>query len=306
VVPLIYGGLPMRMLDLPGLEGLPDERVEVASIQVSPGYFRTLGVRLLAGRDFDSTDFRGAAYAAVISENLARHFFPDRNPIGEQIGFRGSSERMQIVGMVADAKQLDLRSPAQWTVYLSRAQWPDEGDRAVFAVRTTVDPVQLIPAARSIILEALPDVRIRHLHPMSELLSITVGKERSLAMLSVAFGALALVLAAVGLYGVMAFQVSARRREIGVRMALGAGRGQVMRMVMRQALALVVIGVAIGVPLALMGARSLRALLYGVTPFDPLPLAISVAVLILVGALASLLPSRSAAGVDPLIAIRSE
>ena len=214
---------------------------------------------------------------------------------------------MQIVGVVADAKQVDLRAPAPWTVYEAREQKPQAwGDRAVFAVRTTVPPAQLVPAFRAVILEALPGIRIRHVHPMEDLLAITVGKERALAMLSVAFGLLAVVLASVGLYGVMAFQVSARTREIGVRMALGASRAQVIRMVVGQGLTLVILGVAIGVPLAIAGARSLRALLYGVTPFDPLTLAASSVVLVAVGVVASLLPSRNAARVDPLIAIRSE
>ena len=125
-------------------------------------------------------------------------------------------------------------------------------------------------------------------------------------MLSVAFGLLAVVLASVGLYGVMAFQVSARSRGIGVRMALGASRAQVIRMVVGQGLTLVILGVAIGLPLAIAGARSLRALLYGVTPFDPVTLASASFVLVGVGVVASLLPSRNAARVDPLIAIRSE
>jgi predicted permease len=306
VVPLIYGGLPTAELNLLGLEDLPASQVEVATFPVGPGYFETLGIGLLAGRDFDSTDVRGAPEVAIISENLALHFFNDRNPIGESIGFRGENRAIQVVGVVADAKQVDLRSPAPWTIYLASAQSAELGDRAVFAVRTTVDAELIVPAARAVILDALPNIRIRHVHPMSELLSMTVGKERALAMLSVAFGVLAVILAAVGLYGVMAFQVSARKREIGVRMALGAGTGHVVRMVIRQALTLVVIGVAIGVPLALAGAQSMRALLYGVTPFDPAPLGISAAVLVTVGLVSSLLPSRNAVRVDPLIAIRSE
>ena len=307
VVPLIYGGLPSGYLDLPGLESSPESDVEVAVIDVGPGYFGTMGIRLIAGRDFDSTDVRGSAHVAVVSENMAMHFFNERNPIGKSFRYRGGEESIQIVGVVADAKQVDLRAPAPWTVYEARAQKPQAwGDRAVFAVRTTVPPAQLVPAFRAVILEALPGIRIRHVHPMTELLSITVGKERALAMLSVAFGLLAVVLASVGLYGVMAFQVSARTREIGVRMALGASRAQVIRMVVGQGFTLVILGVAIGVPLAIAGARSLRALLYGVTPFDPVTLAAASVVLIAVGAVASLLPSRNAARVDPLIAIRSE
>jgi len=307
VVPLIYGGLPTKLLDAPGFENASDDQVEVASFPVAPRYFATLGISLVAGRDFNQQDLVGSPRVAVISEHLAREFFPGRTPIGQPIGFRGGSGRdMTVVGVVADAKQTDLRSPAPNTVYVSRTQSSDVSQRAVFAIRTTVPPAQLVPPARAIILGELPKVRIRHLLPMTDLLSTTVSRESALAALSVAFGFLALLLAAIGLYGVMAFQVSARTREIGVRMALGARRMQVMWMVIAQGLRVVAIGVVVGIPFALAGARSLRALLYGVTPFDPTPLAEGAAVLVIVGVVAALIPSRSAARVDPLVAIRCE
>ena len=309
VVPLIYGGLPTKTLDAPGFESASDDQVEVASFAVAPRYFETLGIQLVAGRDFNNRDVIGGPRVAVISEHLAHDFFAGRNPIGQTIGFRGAEgggRNMTIVGVVADAKQSDLRSPAPNTVYLSRTQHPDITDRAVFAIRTTVPPATLVAPARAIILGELPKVRIRHLLPMTDLLSMTVSRESALAALSVVFGFVALLLAAVGLYGVMAFQVSARTREIGVRMALGARRTEVMRLVIAQALRIVAIGVVLGIPFALAGARSLRALLYGVTPFDPAPLALGAAVLVVVGMLAALIPSRNAARVDPLVAIRCE
>jgi predicted permease len=313
VVPLIYGGLPTRLLDAPGFENATDDQVEVASFAVAPRYFETLGISLVRGRDFNEQDVIGSPKVAVISDHLAKTFFPGQNPIGQAIGFRGSRRRdMTIVGVVADAKQTDLRSPAPNTVYLSRRQPDMSGpggfvdDRAVFAIRTTVPPSQLVAPARAIILGELPKIRIRHVHPMADLLADAVGRESALASLSVAFGAVALLLAAIGLYGVMAFQVSARTREIGVRMALGARRSQVVRMVIGQALRVVAIGVALGIPFALVGARSLRALLYGITPFDPTTLATGATVLVIVGTLAALIPSRNAARVDPLVAIRCE
>jgi predicted permease len=307
VVPLIYGGLPTKTLDAPGFESATDDQVEVASFTVAPRYFETLGITLIAGRDFNDRDVVGSPKVAVVSEHFVRDYFPGKNPIGQAIGFRDSSGRnLTIVGVVADAKQADLRSTAPSTVYLDRRQWPDVSQRAVFAIRTTVPPATLIAPARAIILGELPKVRIRHLLPMTDLLSMTVGRESALAGLSVVFGSVALLLAAIGLYGVMAFQVSARTREIGVRMALGARRVQVMRMVIGQALRVIVIGVAVGIPFALAGANSLRALLYGVTPFDPAPLALGAAVLVIVGTLAALVPSRNAARVDPLAAIRCE
>jgi predicted permease len=307
VVPLIYGGLPTKTLDAPGFESATDDQVEVASFTVAPRYFETLGIRLIAGRDFNDRDVVGSPKVAVVSEHFVRDYFPGKNPIGQAIGFRDSSGRnLTIVGVVADAKQADLRSAAPSTVYLDRRQWPDVCQRAVFAIRTTVPPATLVAPARAIILGELPKVRVRHLLPMTDLLSMTVGRESALAGLSVVFGSVALLLAAIGLYGVMAFQVSARTREIGVRMALGARRVQVMRMVIGQALRVIAIGVAAGIPFALAGANSLRALLYGVTPFDPVPLAFGAAVLVIVGTLAALIPSRNAARVDPLAAIRCE
>jgi putative ABC transport system permease protein len=309
VVPLIYGGLPTRLLDAPGFENASDDQVEVASFSVAPRYFETLGITLVAGRDFNDHDVVGSPRVAVISEHLARDFFPGRSPMGQSIGFRGADgagRDLTIVGVVADAKQSDLRSPAPNTVYLTRRQWPDLSDRAVFAIRTSVPAAQLVTPARAIILGELPRIRIRHLLPMTDLLSMTVGRESALAYLAVAFGFVALFLAAIGLYGVMAFQVSARTREIGVRMALGARRSQVVRMVIGQALLVVAVGVGVGIPFALVGARSLRALLYGITPFDPAPLASGAVVLVIVGALAALIPSRRAARVDPLVALRCE
>ena len=307
VVPLIYRGLPTKVLDAPGFEKASDDAVEVASFAVAPRYFETLGITLVAGRDFNEQDVVGSQKVAVVSEHLARDYFAGKNPIGQTIGFRNADGRnLTIVGVVADAKQYNLRSPAMNTVYLDRRQWPDMTDRAVFAIRTNVPAAQLVAPARAIILGELPRIRIRHDLPMSDLLSTTVSKERALALLSVAFGFLALLLAAIGLYGVMAFQVSARTREIGVRMALGAPRSRVVRMVIGQALIVVAVGVAIGIPFALAGARSLRALLYGITPFDPAPLATGAAVLAVVGTLAALIPSRNAARVDPLVAIRCD
>jgi predicted permease len=309
MVPLIYGGMPTRLLDAPGFESASDDDVEVGSFSVAPRYFETLGIPLVAGRDFNDQDVVGSPKVAVISEHLAHEYFPGKKPIGQTIGFRGpdaEGRNLTIVGVVADAKQIDLRSAATSTVYLSRGQWPDMTDRAVFAIRTSVPASRIVAPVRAIVLGELPRIRIRHDLPMNELLSMTLGKESALAFLSVAFGFVALLLGAIGLYGVMAFQVSARTREIGVRMALGAPRSRVVRMVLGQALVVVALGVVAGVPFALAGARSLRALLYGVTPFDPMPPASGAIVLAIVGLLAALIPSRNAARVDPLVAIRCD
>jgi len=171
MVPLIYGGLPTKSLDAPGFENAPDDQVEVASFAVAPRYFDALGIPLLAGRDFTERDVVGGPKVAVISEQLARDYFPGKSPLGQTIGFRDSTGRsLTIVGVVADAKQVDLRSPAPGTVYLDLRQWPTISDRAVFAIRSSVPATQLVAPARAIILAELPRIRIRHDTPMTDLL----------------------------------------------------------------------------------------------------------------------------------------
>ena len=306
VMPLVYRGFSTRMLDIAGFEDRRNADVEAGLIHVSPGFFTTTGSGLSAGREFGDADIAGAPEVTIISETIARQFFPGTNPIGQMIGFRGGERSMQIVGVARDVKQSDLRAPAPRTVYLPRAQRAHDGDRLIFAMRINGRADVVALAARAAITAAAPNVVIRTVRPLSNQVAFHVGRERALATVAIVFSALAVGLAAIGLYGVMAFQVTSRTREIGVRMALGAGRARVVRMILGQSLGVAIAGVVVGVPLALAAANALRALLYGVAPFEPAPFVLAVGVLVTVAVVATLVPSRNAARVDPLIAMRAE
>jgi ABC-type antimicrobial peptide transport system permease subunit len=275
-------------------------------IYATPGFFSTTGSGLVAGRDFSDTDVTGAPPVVIINETIARQFFSGRDPIGQRIGFHGGRRALQVIGIARDVKQTDLRAPNPRTVYLARAQRRNDGDRFVYAIRTDRDAASVEAAARKAIAATAPEVVIRMVEPMSALVAFTLGREQALSLVALVFSVVAVGLAAIGLYGVMAFQVTSRSREIGIRMALGADRIEVVRMVMRQSLFVVAAGIAIGIPLALGASSALQALLYGVKPFAPAPFLIAVLVLVGAGILATLLPSRNASRVDPLVALRSE
>ena len=313
VIPLIYMGFTSSTLDIAGFEHLnlddvpiDDSPLSAGIIRTMPGFFATTGTGLVSGREFSDADVAGAPPVAIISETIARQFYSGRDPIGQRIGFRGGHRALTIVGVARDVKQTDLRQPNPRTVYLARAQSPDDGDRFIYAMRTPGDAANAIPAVRAAIADAAPEIVVHFVRPMSELVWFMVGREQALRAVAVVFSIVAVALAAIGLYGVMAFQVTSRSREIGIRMALGADRRQVVRLVMRQAIVVVMLGVVIGVPLALAAAAALRSLLYGVQPFAPAPFASAGVVLVAAGITAAVVPSRNAARVDPMVAIKAE
>jgi predicted permease len=311
VMPMMYLGFTSSELDIPGHEPTSDaplDRSPLAAgiIHTTPGFFRTTGSDLVAGRDFNEGDVAGAPLVAVINETIARQFFAGRDPIGQTIGFRGDRRRMQVIGIARDVKQTDLRAPNPRSVYLPRAQRQNDGDRFIYAMRIDGDAGRLATAARAAISEAAPEISIRFVRPMAELVAFSVARERALALVALMFSAVAVGLAAIGLYGVMAYQVTSRSREIGIRMALGADSAGVVRLVMRQSLAVLAAGIALGLPLALAATSALRALLYGVTPFAPTAFAVAVLVLVAAGIAATLLPSRHASRVDPLVTLKAE
>jgi predicted permease len=313
VMPLFFMGFTTRLLDIPGFEHLNSSEKRLARhplgagiIYATPGFFTTTGTGLVAGREFNDRDVAGAPPVAIVSEVLARQFFADRSPIGERIGFRGGQRVLEIIGVARDVKQTDLRADPPRTVYLSQAQRNDNGNSIIFAIRTDRRARAITRAARDAIAAAAPELVIRNVQPMSAMVAFMVGREQALEIVAVVFSIIAVALAAIGLYGVMAFHVTSRSREIGIRMALGANRPRVVGLVVRQSLLVVAAGVAIGVPLALGAASMLRAFLYGVEPFAPAPFAVAALVLVAAGLIAALLPSRTASRVDPLTAIRSE
>jgi putative ABC transport system permease protein len=272
----------------------------------SDGYFKTMNMRLVAGRDFNGLDSKGAAHVAIVTEGMARRFFDKSSALGGTFQMpegRGFGPRIQIVGIVGDAKYLDLREDAPPTIYLPIAQSDEPG--TTFEVHASGSPTALIAAVKEAVAQVSPRSTMEFT-PLSQQVADSLTRERMLATLAGFFGALALLLAAVGLYGVLAYNVARRRNEIGIRMALGAGRPAVLSMVMREAGSLATTGLVIGTVGALAAGRLVAALLYGLQPDDPATLGAAVAVLAGVAGLAAYLPARRAARVDPMTALRDE
>jgi putative ABC transport system permease protein len=281
--------------------------------QVGHDFFRTMGVTLLAGRAFSERDREDAPGVVVINETLARQFWPDSDPIGERL--TGTQQRfgplgvmlndeVEIVGVVDDIRYVGLRESPQPSLYFPYRQAPFR--RMTVVVRTSRDPELVIGAVRVAVAEIDPDLPVTRLAAMAQVMEQSVARDRFSMLLLMLFGATALVLANVGIYGVLSYSVAQRSRELGIRMALGAHRGVVRGMVLRQALRLIGVGVAVGLAAAMALSRVLESQLFGVSARDPLTFA-GVAVLLATVALAaSYLPARRATSVDPIVALRNE
>jgi predicted permease len=284
------------------------ERIESWFDHIGPGYFSTLGIPILLGREIEAQDAGKSVRVAVVNQTFVQRFFSGSNPIGKHVQdvYPGNPADMEIVGVVADAKYNNLREKAGPRVYapLFNPVWPQAA--AVYEVRTFADPAGVSAAIRQAVTEvsaALPAVEI---NSMSGLVDDSLQSDRFIERLSGAFGVLALVLASIGLYGVMAYTVARRTRDIGIRLALGAEPGNVLRQVLRETLTLVGLGVLIGVPVAIGGGYLVRSMLFGLGTADPVAIAFAAVVLAAVAALAGFLPARRASLVDPMVALRYE
>jgi predicted permease len=275
-------------------------------LQVGPKFFETLRIPVLAGRTLTPNDFnsaRGSTWCpTVVNEAFARQFFKEQTPFGRSISGLGDKyPSCEIVGIVGDAKYQTLRSEISPTVYV-----PQKEGSATFEVRTAANPETNIPAVRSIVSQLDKNLPLFDVKTQSAQIEGSIFQERLIARLSSFFGGLSLLLACIGLYGLLSYEVARRTREIGVRMALGARPSDVLRLVVRQGVGLSAVGAVVGILGALGLTRYLASLLYGVRPFDPLTF-LSVALLLgLVALAACYIPARRAAHVDPLIALRYE
>jgi putative ABC transport system permease protein len=272
---------------------------------VSPDYFRALGNPLKQGRLFTDADNESAPSVAVINETLARAYFPGENPIGQRIALRGDpNEWREIVGVVTNINQFGLEKEHKPTFYAPFRQ--EDAVALNLIVRTAADPAALLPALRARILAADKFTAVTRVRTLEELVSASVAQPRFYALLLTLFAGIALTLAMIGIYGVMAYAVSRRTHEIGVRMALGAEASRIVRMIVGQGILLIGMGVLLG----LLAARGLtgvvRDLLFGVQPTDPLTFALIASGLMLAALLACWIPARRAARVDPLSALRNE
>jgi predicted permease len=275
---------------------------------VSPRYFQTLRTPILLGRDFTARDDDRAAKVVIVNEAFVRRAIGDSQPLGRFVSLESEPEELQhlqIVGVVKDAISYSLREPPPAAVYLPLFQHPArQTTPATFEVRTE-DPVAVASALRSEIRTRLPNTAIV-VQPMSNQVGRALVQERLMATLASAFSLLALGLAGIGLYGLLAYRVTCRTGEIGIRMALGAQKPRVLRSVLSEALMLMITGLFIGLPLAALASRLISAFLFGLSPMDPATITVTTALLVFVGAVAAYVPARRAAGIDPLMALRSE
>ena len=269
---------------------------------VSPDWFRAMGIPLREGEDMRHVAADTSALIVIVNEALARQHWPGESAVGKSI--RVGENDWRVIGVVGDVRGAALDRPAEPALYVSRVVM--NRSVAALAVRTTGDPAALAPAVARAIREEVPDQPITEIAPMSAIVADTVTAPRVLAVLLALFGVLALVLAVIGLYGVVAYVVSQRTQEIGIRMALGAEPRTVVRMMLRRGLAPVVLGLVAGIALALAGTRLLRGLLYEVSPTDPGTYATVALVLLAAAALAAYVPSRRAARIAPSAALRAE
>ena len=290
----------------PGVVDDPLEAPGAVVHFVTPEYFATLGIPLRRGRVIDERDDASAPQVAVLSQSLAEQLWPGQDPIGRPVKVAGDRT---VVGVVGNISVRSLEDPASSQVYFPSDQL---GEISTYyaprdlLIRTTGDPSALTPAVSRIIRDVDPEQAISNVRPLADIVSLGIAPRRDQLMVLATFAAIAFLLAAVGIHGLLSFTVSARTHEIGVRVALGAVRTTVLRMFLRQGLTLGIAGVVVGLPLAYLGARGLGALLFGIEPGDPMvygPAALLALTLALTG---SLLPALRAAAIDPAITTRTE
>jgi predicted permease len=281
---------------------------------VNSGYFRALKIPLIAGREFNERDMAQTAPVAIISQNLAHRYWPDRSPLGEHLRINDNNQGprpVEIVGVVGDVKHLGLDDESAPHIYLPVHQTHEDGvvwltDNQYWILRTTVDPLTLQASVRREIQAVDQEAPASNIRTMEQYLAASVAPRRfNLWLLSVFAGA-ALILAATGLYGVISYGVEQRRHEIGVRVALGARAGDVLKLVIGQGMTLAIIGVALGLVAALALTRLMESLLFGVSATDPLTFIAIASLLTLVALLACYIPARRATKVNPLVALRPQ
>ena len=305
ITPIVGGGVDLNA-HVEGYTPQPHEDNDVYVNRVSPGYFATFGTPLLAGRDFDWRDSADSPPVVIINETMARYYFHNANPLGHRVAL-GRGKPAEIAGVVADARYMSLREPVHRTVYVDAFQnLPAMDDSLRLEVRTAADPLQLLAAVRAEVRNLGGAIPVKGETTFERQIDESLIQERLMATLSGFFGALALLLAAIGLYGVLAYAVGRRTSEIGIRMALGADRRNVLWMVMRETVGLVIGGIVVGLPLTLAATRVLEKFLYGLTPADPLTMALAILTMLAAAAAAGYLPARRATRVDPMVALRYE
>jgi len=299
------GDPPMWAAERPPIDSSQEQTAALRL--VLPGYFETLRIPLVAGRGLAATDREGTPRVLVINQEMARTLFPGENPLGKKVMVATGTEpvALEVVGVAGDARIYGIGEPAPMTMYATAYQFP----RAMglnLVVRTSLDPQSLVGTVRRLVAARNPDVPVENLVGLDDLIGQSLAADRVIAITLSLFSAAALLLASLGLYGVLAYYVTRRTHEIGVRMALGANARSVLTHVLARSASMVIPGLALGLGASLAGSRLIERLLYDVTPTDPLSLAAATVSLAVVAFLASALPAWRAAGIDPVQALRGE
>ena len=321
--PVLTGNASQRTVKVQGYEAQQGEDMNPWTLEVGPRFFETLGIPVRQGRAFTTRDGDGAPPVAIVNETFARYYFGDDNPIGRRFGFSSGDDpaRMEIVGVVKDTAYSQVRPGENgpddagfrrplggmprvvYTPYQQSASL----SQVTFSVRTTAAAAAAMPGrVRAVVHEVDRTLPLQRLTTLAATADRSLGVERMLAWLSLLFGGLATALAAIGLYGVMHYTVTRRTREIGIRIALGAERRDVLGLVLRDVGVLTLSGIVLGLPGAYLVGRAAAAQLFGLTPLDPVSLSAAAALLAIVGACAGYLPARRAASTPPVLALRSE
>ncbi len=307
VVPAMTESMWSSTVNVQGYERKEGEDTNPAVNAVAPGYFATMGMPLVMGRDFRASDVEGAPQVAVVNETMAKYFWGNENPIGKRFGWgrHEGTYPIEVVGVVRDSRFATLRDEVPRFVYTPWTQ-QESLDTMTFYVRMRGEATGMPNTVRQVVQRLDPNLPIFDMKTMEAQVDESLFIERLVASLSLLFGALATVLAAVGLYGVMSYTVSRRTREIGIRMALGAARTSVLWMVLREVAIMASAGIVLGLPVAIGLSRFVQSQLYGLSPTDPITLSMATVILGSVAMLAGYVPARRATRVDPMLALRYE
>jgi len=305
-VPVIANWTSSQTITVEGYTPPSDDGAESDLNLVGAGFFRTIGIALIGGREFTRADNLAAPKVAIVNEAFVRQFIQKQNPIGRHLGRGGTSKPdMEIVGVVKDARYADMKEPPP-PVFYTPIQQATRWNYVVFYVRTALDPEHTAPEVRRAVAALDPNLPIRELKTMEAQIEENMFAERMLSTLTTAFACLATLLAAVGLYGVLAFNVARRTREIGIRMALGAGAAQVRGLVVREVAVMLAMGTLAGAGAAAAAGKFVQSFLFGMKPLDAAVYGLAAGLLSLIAMGAAYMPVRRATGVDPMVALRYE
>jgi putative ABC transport system permease protein len=300
--PALNSNLKMMRVD-PGSLGEGDKSATLQQRIVAPGFFEMLRIQLIAGRLFKETDSKGAPQVAIINQAMVHRYFSGQNPLGKILKF-GPDDQRQIIGVVADTRDVDLKEEARPQIYFSLLQTSDSAIHLF--IRTSADPLTTAPDLRKAIWSIDKDQPVSHVQSMTEVISQSTSEPRFRTWLLGVFAAAGLTLTLVGIYGVVSYMAAQRTREIGIRVALGAQRSNVLQLVLGQGVRLTVIGAIAGVLGSLALTRLLKSELFGIKPTDPVTLICASVLMLLVALAACYLPARRATRIDPLEALRHE